>query len=439
MGVQVTLTDDQNKAINAFLDFLVNDDNFFIIQGAAGTGKSFLIKYLLETFYAKYKSYCLLLQKEVKKFDIKVTATTNKAVSVVADFLQGVRVNGSDIEVKTIFSLLGLKIQNNLNNGTTNLTFNKNNSYIPDIKSTGIIPLIFIDESSFIGKELQEIIELILVKETNAKVIYIGDQYQLAPIGQAFSAMVDIPCKKVSLNKVIRNGHHILTTGTQFRNTVETGKFTPIIFNNTDVIHVNGPEFKARIEKAFGDPQWDSTHCKILAWKNERVQEYNGYVREYLAYPKIFKTGETVITNEFIHGNNSHFMRSVDSEVTISNMPTHPVNYWGVSGYMVELEGSYTAFMPENYKDAKTLMQKLAKEKDWKKYFEIKETWLDLRAVYASSIHKAQGSTYQTVFLDLSDIGKNWNANDVARLMYVGITRAAKQVVCYGYLPDRYC
>jgi len=27
----------------------------FVIQGAAGTGKSFLIKYLLETFYAKYR------------------------------------------------------------------------------------------------------------------------------------------------------------------------------------------------------------------------------------------------------------------------------------------------------------------------------------------------------------------------------------------------
>ena len=76
---------------------------------------------------------------------------------------------------------------------------------------------------------------------------------------------------------------------------------------------------------------------------------------------------------------------------------------------------------------------------NWKKFFEVKETWLDLRAVYASSIHKSQGSTYDTVFLNLADIGKNWNATDVARLLYVGITRAAKQVVCYGYLPDRYC
>ena len=59
----VVLTQDQQKANNAFLDFLVSDENFFVIQGAAGTGKSFLIKHLLETFYAKYKAYCLLLQK----------------------------------------------------------------------------------------------------------------------------------------------------------------------------------------------------------------------------------------------------------------------------------------------------------------------------------------------------------------------------------------
>jgi ATP-dependent exoDNAse (exonuclease V) alpha subunit len=74
----------------------------------------------------------------------------------------------------------------------------------------------------------------------------------------------------------------------------------------------------------------------------------------------------------------------------------------------------------------------------WPRFFEVKETWFDLRALYASTINKAQGSTYDTVFLNLNDIGENWDANAVARLMYVGITRAAKQVVCYGQLPDHY-
>jgi exodeoxyribonuclease-5 len=108
--------------------------------------------------------------------------------------------------------------------------------------------------------------------------------------------------------------------------------------------------------------------------------------------------------------------------------------------------------MPIDFKNTKKAMKLIAnmakkakKEgKDtearnhWKKYFEIKESWLDLRAVYASSVHKSQGSTYETVFIDLADIGANWDAISVARLMYVAVSRASKKVVCYGRLPNRY-
>jgi hypothetical protein len=33
----VVLTTDQKNATNAFLDFLISPDNFFVITGAAGT------------------------------------------------------------------------------------------------------------------------------------------------------------------------------------------------------------------------------------------------------------------------------------------------------------------------------------------------------------------------------------------------------------------
>ena len=432
----ITLTKDQEKANNAFLDFLVGDENFFVIQGAAGTGKSFLIKHLLETFYSKYKSYCLLLQKDVQTFDIKITATTNKAVNVVEDFLEDLINQRHDLRVCTIYSLLGLKVQNDRNTGKTTLTFNQNQ--VPQFQSGGgVVPLIFIDESSFIGEDLHDIIETILRKGANAKVVYIGDKYQLAPVGQTFSAMDILTCQKVELNEIVRNSGHILATGTQFRRSVETGLFTPISYNAADVIHVKGPEFQKRVEAAFSDPNWNPSKSKILAWTNEQVQAYNKHIRQFLKLPEMFQAGELVITNEFITGNRS-YSRSVDSEVLITRINKQTQTQYDVEGYIVELDHEHVGFMPRNYADAKNLLKRLAKDKDWKKYFEVKENWLDLRAIYASSIHKAQGSTYETVFLDLPDIGKNWNATDVARLLYVGITRASKQVVCYGYLPDRY-
>jgi hypothetical protein len=443
----VNLTKDQEKANNAFLDFLVSDENFFVIKGAAGTGKSFLIRHLLETFYAKYKSYCLLLQKEVKEFDIRITATTNKAVNVVEDFLGDLLDTRRDISVSTIYQLLGLKVVNNTSTGKTELQFGSGaaggNGFSPDFGKTA---LVFVDESSFIGEDLHEITESILKDKHNSKIVYIGDQYQLAPVGQTFSAMDTLNCNKVALKEVMRNGGHILATGTQYRDTVETGKFTPIVYNGQDVVHVKGPEFQQLIEKSFLDPKWNPSKSKILAWTNERVQEYNHHIREAAGRPKMFEVGEVVVTNEFIKGHKHGHSWSVDSEVLITAINRSPETHYGVEGYMVEIDGSYVSFMPENFQKAKDLLKAIAAEaratKDkslWRKFFGIKETWLDLRAVYASSIHKSQGSTYDTVFLDLPDIGKNWNANDVARLMYVGITRAAKKVVCRGYLPDKYC
>jgi energy-coupling factor transporter ATP-binding protein EcfA2 len=435
----ITLTKDQEKANNAFLDFMANDDNFFVIQGAAGTGKSTLIKHLLETFYSRYKSYCLLLQKDVKEFDIKVTATTNKAVSVVNDFIGQVNSGQKVSEIKTIFSLLGLQVENNRDTGKTSLTFNNKSTSLTELTTSGLTPLVFIDEASFIGQDLHEIIVQILKEQVNGKIVYIGDKYQLAPVGQTFSAMDAMTCKRAELNQIVRNDGHILNTGTQFRHTVETGQFNPIIYNGVDVKHVKGPEFERLVNASFTKPGWDPSVSKILAWTNEKVQAYNAHVRTVLGYPEMFQVGETVVTNEYIKGT-TKYSKSVDSEVVITKLDklTHKM-YDAVEGYMVELDNRHVGFMPMNYADAKKLMRKFAKEKNWKAYFEVKESWLDLRAVYASSIHKSQGSTYDTVFLDLPDIGKNWNAADVARLMYVGVTRAAKQVICYGYLPDKYC
>ena len=123
-----------------------------------------------------------------------------------------------------------------------------------------------------------------------------------------------------------------------------------------------------------------------------------------------------------------------------------------VNGQEVIINGIITAFLPDNYKDAKILMKKLAKEANskeiqndpkrkkelWEEYFNIKDTWLDLRSQYASTVHKAQGSSYDKVFIDLDDIGRCNIASDVARMLYVAISRAKKKVILSGTLPEKY-
>lgn len=414
----IKLTDDQEKAYNAFLDFLVDKEaKYMVIQGGAGSGKTTLLGHLLETFEDKYKTYNILLQRNPEHtFTVDVTATTNKAAAVLSEFMYK--------DARTIHSLLGLKVFNDFKTGKTKLSKTHNTV-------TLVNHLIIIDEASFIDNQLFKCID---EYTKSCKILLVGDQYQLAPVGQTESVMETLDCTKVHMNKIMRNSGDILKTSAQFKNTVQTGKFEPISYNSDSLIHVDGPTFEQIVSEEYSDTNWNPTKAKILAWTNAKVQAYNNHIRKnVLKLPEQFQDNEVVMTNNPI----VRLGKPVDSLVRITSCD-YDTNIKGIHGRMITLNNCYQAFLANDFQDVNKLLKKLAKKKEWKDYFEIKDSWLDLRSVYASSIHKSQGSTYEKVFIDLADIGNNWTASDVARLLYVAISRASKQVICYGYLPDKY-
>lgn len=52
--------------------------------------------------------------------------------------------------------------------------------------------------------------------------------------------------------------------------------------------------------------------------------------------------------------------------------------------------------------------------------------------MYASTVNKSQGSTYDTVYIDLNDIGKCRDKDQVRRMLYVAVSRARHKVVFTG-------
>ena len=66
----------------------------------------------------------------------------------------------------------------------------------------------------------------------------------------------------------------------------------------------------------------------------------------------------------------------------------------------------------------------------WKKYFTLRDSFADVQYIFASTIHKSQGSTYNTAYVDLASlINSKTLSNDTKfRLAYVAITRASKKV-----------
>jgi len=413
------LTDDQLKASAAFTSFLFDDSHkFFVISGGAGSGKSTLIKHLLDTLENTYKMVNLLKQQKQRQLSIALTATTNKAVAVLKDM--------KNVEPKTIHSFLKLTIKPNFTNGNSDLIKSKNCQPIHD-------HLIIIDEASFIDDIL---FDFIMELTPHCKIVLVGDQYQLAPVKQKVTIMEKLSCPKVELKEIIRNTGIIKNTGQQFKETVKTEQFQPIIpgTGNSPLMQVDGPTFRSLVDAAFLDPDYGPDTAKVLAWTNNRVIAYNGHIRQLKGYNDTYVAGETVVTIKPITTRSQHW--PIDSTIIIDKV--EPITKLrNIEGYFITL-GNHRAFLPLRHNEAQVLLKQLAKEKKWMDYFDVKDTWLDLRPNYASTVHKAQGSTYETTFIDMSDIGKCHIPTDVARMVYVAITRASKQVVLYGNLPYKY-
>jgi len=418
---KIIFTGDQNLALSNFHAFLLDpNEKYMIIQGAAGCGKSTLIKYLIKAVESQHKMFALLLQKNQKegKFQTFLTATTNKAVTVLSDL--------SGLDGTTIHSLLKLKVVNNTKTGAVQLSKKPDYSQIFNA-------LIIIDEASMMDDKLFKILDKTVL---DSKVILMGDKYQLAPVGQLSSIMETLKCKyTVSMNKIMRNSGIIMTTGAQFRQTVKSGIFGGLP-NTSDVQKVDGPTFQKQIDTVFTDPNFHIDDAKILAWTNARVHKYNAHVRKIQGLPSYLTVDEKIITNNPIQHSKGTWC--TDSILKISSI-SHQCTHKDVTGRMIGLnKNSHFAFLPNEPKEVAAKLRLLARQKDWHEYFEIKEEWLDLRPTYASTVHKSQGSTYKTVFIDLLDIGKCFIPTDVARMLYVALSRAKQKVVLYGQLPNKY-
>ena len=79
-------------------------------------------------------------------------------------------------------------------------------------------------------------------------------------------------------------------------------------------------------------------------------------------------------------------------------------------------------------KEEKAIATQSKSKKGWQAYYKIKNSLADLRPPFAGTTHKAQGGTFPAVFIDKTNINKCKNPATRARLFYVALTRASKNV-----------
>jgi hypothetical protein len=336
--------------------------------------------------------------------------------------------------VTTIHSLLGLKVSPDYRTGKITLEQTHRTRKLGN-------SLIFVDEASMISNELIDWIRQ-LSEEGKTKVVYIGDQYQLPPVKSGksspiFSSKVPV---KVELKEIQRQVAHspIIQLSQEYRDIVDSGvppqewpdhsKYEPAIRN------VTGPEFEKLVDQTFSNPLIHPDTARVLCWTNNRAIAYNKHIRRLYTKEAHFVPDESVMTNRPIF-RKKRIVHITDSNVRIRSI--EPTTVDGLEGFHVVLNGGARGFLPRDWKQASNRAKHYKKVGDYAKQFEIEKDWLDLRSAHALTCHKSQGSTYDTVFIDVADIGENTKWYDVCRLMYVSISRASERVYLYGSLPMR--
>lgn len=388
-------------------------DSLYLTDHFIVTHNTFLVKSLLDAI-PKYFATQKLINPEAKEMVVELTATTNKAAEALYE--------QTNTPVRTIFSLLGLRVNTDYSTGKTNIAVKHGVSKVYET-------IIFIDEASYADKNL---IKYIYSQTEKCKIVFIGDPAQLT-MGLFPSPVFNQNWPTAKLTEVVRQakGSPITELATAFRETVTTAVWPVISADGEHIIKLDKVQMQAELEKEFTRPDWHFKDSKVLAWTNKKVIEYNKYLRELAKAEPELCIGDYATVNNFISipGKGSY---KTDETVLITNIKPN-VEEYGVKGKIYYLNNSISGFfMPDNLADKTRALKEFKKTNFIGTVTYIETNWIDLRATYACTVNKAQGSTYDKVFVDLSDITKCNSGTQIARMLYVACSRPKTKLFLYG-------
>ena len=427
LSTRPTLNQGQQAAADGFFDFLFSNDKELIISGPGGVGKSFLMGYLIDEIMPRYEKMCSLLNQPVKYLDVHMTATTNKAAEVLAQ--------ATGRPCNTVHSFLGLKVTDDFTTGVSKLSKTNNWKVHQRI-------ILFVDEASMVDVTLLKYIREAML---DCKVVFVGDHCQLAPVKEAKPPVFNQGLPMYVLTEPMRNNGQpaLMSVCQQLRDTVEQGIFNPIQIVPGVIDLLNDQQMFDELSRNFIDADFDG---RILAYSNARVLQYNDFIRKDVRrLPDEFVKGEHLVNNTMFQRGKTAF--SVEEEVTVVEVNSTTDFCEIEPGVHLEyrlchLCSGFTVMpdvmVPVDRGHYTNLIKWYAKQKDWQKYYFLKNNFPDLRQRDACTVHKSQGSTYNTTYIDLENLSTCTQSETGARLLYVAFTRARNRVVLYGDLTKRF-
>jgi ATP-dependent exoDNAse (exonuclease V) alpha subunit len=410
------------------------NDYLFSLMGSAGTGKTYLT-----TQIVKY------LKEHHNEYTVKVTAPTHKAVGVLAGIFEE---NDIEVSCKTIHSFLGIKPFQDYKTGIEKFIIDKTK------KEKETASLLIVDESSMISHELYQYILETLEEERVEAVLFIGDPYQLLPVDGSETNIFDLP-NKYELNEIVRQAKdsYIINLATRVRERIKNQDFIEL----KKFIEENKEEKAAYFHNKndflndfYKNEKWYKEDKVIATHMNKDVTAFNKTVRNRFWEEKGNSTPPTLLPNDMLRFTELYSVNEVTiyhngqviklDDAILKYHETLGIEYWECKAVNTNKQQVFRVIDPTSEKffnDKLTQLATLAKNTSWPErkniwrvFYQTRDMFAKVQYIFSSTIHKLQGSTYDTSYIDIFGLAHNGNMSDDEkyRLLYVAITRARKDI-----------
>lgn len=378
---KITYDELQLKAIESGVN-----NNITIITGGPGTGKTTIIKAIVSI---------IIDSKRAKDTQIALLAPTGRAAKKMMET--------TNLPAYTIHKYLGWD--------------KDTNTFATDETNPNPQKYIIVDEVSMIDTLLMEALLKGIGKDIH--LILVGDYYQLPSVseGQILKDLIDSDCLPViKLNKIYRQteGSYILNLAYDIKNkNISEDLFIKkedyLFINSTTentIAYVKEVVSKA-IKKGYSDMD-----IQVLApmYKSQNGIDNLNIVLQEIFNPKS-KHKKELYFKDVIY-------REYDKVLQLVNDPENNV-YNGDIGYIEEIIIS----------DGKKIPNQININFDGNIVEYTPDKFINFRHGYAISIHKAQGSEFDTVIMPITSNFKRMLYN---KLVYTGVTRAKKSLILIG-------
>ena len=401
--IDITLSEKQKEAIKA-----VNDNNVCIITGGPGTGKTTIIKFIIE-----------LYKKENKK--VVLCAPTGRAAKRMSE------TTGED--ATTIHRLLCLgKVEESL--GMERVDY-----AIEPIDADVLI----IDEMSMVDVFLMNYILKGLYMGT--KLVLVGDVNQLPSVGPG-NVLKDIinseTVETIELNEIFRQAakSQIITNAHK-------------VNNGENFLEIPKEELKEKLQDFYflNEPTQNKMIEDVISLCTGRLKKFGNYDFfrdiQVLTPTKKGKLGTKELNIELQNALNP----SLNGKINIKEIPQkkHGDRVFLEGDRVMQVKNNYDIYWEKNHKEDGTgifngELGTIKKIDDVTKQIEIKfddekTAWYEyseleqLEHSYSITIHKSQGSEFDVVIMCLPQAAPMLLTRN---LLYTGITRAKKLLIVLG-------